>query len=53
MAGGFQFRPNHARAVNSGVTGADLSPGYNGANIAIMPGSHRITPDLHVPGNYT
>lgn len=52
-AGGFKFRANHAWTINFGDTGADLSLEYDGANVAITPGSHLITLDLHVPGNYT
>ena len=52
-AGGYKFRANHDWVINLGDDGADLSPDYNGANISITPGSHTVTLDLHIPGNYT
>jgi len=52
-AGVFKIRANHAWDINFGDDGADQSLDYNGANIAVTPGTHVITLDLHVPGNYT
>jgi hypothetical protein len=52
-AGGFKFRANNDWAINFGDTGADLILDYNGGNIAITPGSHVITLNLSIPGNYT
>ena len=52
-AGGFKFRANHDWAINYGDTGADLGLDLNGANIASPAGSHTVTLDLSVPGNYT
>lgn len=52
-AGGFKFRANNAWDINFGDTGADLGLDYNGDNIAITPGSHVVTLDLSVPGNYS
>ncbi|MGB8191442.1 MAG: SusE domain-containing protein [Chitinophagaceae bacterium] len=52
-AGGFKFRANNDWAINYGDTGADLILDLNGANIAITPGSHVITLNLSIPGNYT
>jgi hypothetical protein len=52
-AGGFKFRANAAWTINLGDNGANGSLEYDGANIAITPGAHTITLDLHIPGNYT
>jgi starch-binding outer membrane protein SusE/F len=52
-AGGFKFRANADWGINLGDDGANGSLEYNGANIAITPGAHTITLDLHIPGNYT
>jgi len=52
-AGGFKFRANGGWTVNFGDNGANGSLEYDGANIAITPGAHTITLDLHIPGNYT
>lgn len=52
-AGALKIRANHAWDINFGDDNADLSLDYNGANIAVTPGTHTITLDLHVPGNYT
>ena len=52
-AGAFKIRANHDWAINFGDTGADLSLDYNGADIAATAGSHTVTLDLSVPGNYT
>lgn len=51
-AGGFKIRANNDWAINFGDTGADLSLEYGGENIAITPGSHVITLNLSIPGNY-
>lgn len=52
-SGGFKFRANADWGINLGDDGANGSLEYNGANISITPGSHTITLDLHIPGNYT
>jgi starch-binding outer membrane protein SusE/F len=52
-AGGFKFRANAAWTINLGDNGANGSLEYDGANLAITPGAHTITLDLHIPGNYT
>jgi len=52
-AGGFKFRANAAWTINFGDNGANGSLEYDGSNINITPGSHTITLDLHIPGNYT
>jgi hypothetical protein len=52
-AGGFKFRANADWGINLGDNGANGSLEYDGANISITPGSHTITLDLHIPGNYT
>jgi len=49
----FKFRANHDWPINFGDDGADLSLEYNGENISITAGSHLITLDISVPGNYT
>jgi hypothetical protein len=51
--GVFKFRANHDWPINFGDDNADLNLDYNGANIAITAGTHVVTLDLHVPGNYT
>lgn len=56
VAGKFKFRANadwSDGTNNFGDTGADLSLEYGGSDIAITAGSHTVTLDLHVPGNYT
>ena len=52
-AGGFKFRANAGWTINFGDNGANGSLEYDGANLSITPGSHTITLDLHIPGNYT
>lgn len=52
-AGGFKFRANADWGINFGDNGANGSLEYDGANIAITPGPHTVTLDLHIPGNYT
>lgn len=52
-AGGFKFRANGGWDINFGDTGGDLGLDYNGDNIALTPGSHVVTLDLSVPGNYS
>lgn len=51
--GVFKFRANHDWPINFGDKGADRSLDYDGDNIAITAGSHTVTLDLSVPGNYT
>jgi hypothetical protein len=50
---GFKFRANHDWGINFGDTGADLILDYDGDNISGTAGTHTITLDLSVPGNYT
>src|SRR6476620_8867824 len=55
-AGNFKFRANSDWSDgtnNFGDDGADLSLEYGGANITVPAGTHTVTLDLHVPGNYT
>ena len=52
-AGGFKFRANNAWDINFGDTGGDLGLDYNGDNIPLSSGSHVVTLDLSVPGNYS
>ncbi|MET0634790.1 MAG: SusE domain-containing protein [Chitinophagaceae bacterium] len=52
-AGGFKFRANNDWPINFGDAGADLILDYDGSNIAVTAGTHTVTLDLSVPGNYT
>ena len=53
-AGGvFKFRANNDWPINFGDTGTDLSLEYDGSNIPVTAGTHTVTLDLSVPGNYT
>ncbi len=54
VVGEFKFRANSDWGVNFGDNGGTLILDYNAANIPIgTAGSHTITLDLRVPGNYT
>lgn len=57
QAGSFKFRANgdwSDGTNNFGDDGADLILDYGGANISVTSaGTHTITLDLHIPGNYT
>src|SRR5205085_7210780 len=52
-AGQFKFRANADWGLNFGDDGANGSLEYNGANINVTAGTHTVTLDLHIPGNYT
>jgi hypothetical protein len=52
-AGAFKFRANGAWDLNFGDTGADGSLEEGGDNINLTAGTHTITLDLHIAGNYT
>jgi hypothetical protein len=56
-AGGFKFRANSDWGDPKNNFGdnspADGVPDYNGGNITITAGTHTVTLDLHIPGNYT
>lgn len=51
--GFFKFRANNAWTYNFGDTGGDRLLEYDGANIPLSAGTHDVTLDLSVPGNYT
>lgn len=51
--GVFKFRANADWGINLGDTDADLSMEYDGKDIAVTAGTHTVTLDLSVPGNYT
>ena len=51
-AGAFKFRANGNWNLNFGDTGANGSLEEGGDNINITAGTHTITLDLHIPGNY-
>lgn len=57
VAGEFKFRANsdwNDSKNNFGDnTPADGVPDYNGNNIQVTAGTHTVTLDLHIPGNYT
>ena len=49
----FKFRANADWGINFGDTDADRSLEYDGKDIAVTAGTHTVTLDLSVPGNYT
>lgn len=57
VAGEFKFRANSDWSDPKNNFGdntpADGVPDYNGNNIQVTAGTHTVTLDLHVPGNYT
>jgi len=52
-SGGFKFRANGAWTINFGDTSGDLLLDYDGTDIAVTAGTHTVTLDLSIPGNYT